>query len=302
MPNAKARELQARARFEALRRRVFDDMGRTSVRMRLAWIIPFHVVVVVVLAVRGESAGRAFVQAAAVAVVAITFAVRIATNDWRFRVGSFVLGVLGYFAFLATTGGLASPLLVTGAVTMAAAAIKLPEPPWLRQVVFAVFLLGFIALAALSRSAVGLLDGPLAVINGSPSPEYVGIAVLAAAFAMTGVYGIGCAMTRGYERAALELAERREELCSENEDRTRALEGMAARLAHEVKNPLAAIRALSTHMARNATDVKTSERLAIVAAEADRLQSIVEGFLSFSRGLDDLNLSQVNPYEVVEVV
>ena len=298
MPNAKARELQARARFEALRRRVFDDMGRTSVRMRLAWIIPFHVVVVVVLAVRGESAGRAFVQAAAVAVVAITFAVRIATNDWRFRVGSFVLGVLGYFAFLATTGGLASPLLVTGAVTMAAAAIKLPEPPWLRQVVFAVFLLGFIALAALSRSAVGLLDGPLAVINGSPSPEYVGIAVLAAAFAMTGVYGIGCAMTRGYERAALELAERREELCSENEDRTRALEGMAARLAHEVKNPLAAIRALSTHMARNATDVKTSERLAIVAAEADRLQSIVEGFLSFSRGLDDLNLSQVNPYEV----
>src|ERR1700690_422799 len=264
MPNAKARELQARARFEALRRRVFDDMGRTSVRMRLAWIIPFHVGVVVVLAVRGESAGRAFVQAAAVAVVAITFAVRIATNDWRFRVGSFVLGVLGYFAFLATTGGLASPLLVTGAVTMAAAAIKLPEPPWLRQVVFAVFLLGFIALAALSRSAVGLLDGPLAVINGSPSPEYVGIAVLAAAFAMTGVYGIGCAMTRGYERAALELAERREELCSENEDRTRALEGIAARLAHEVKNPLAAIKGLSTHMARQATDPKTAERLTVL--------------------------------------
>ena len=38
---------------------------------------------------------------------------------------------------------------------------------------------------------------------------------------------------------------RREELCDESEGRTRALEGIAARLAHEVKNPLAAIKGLS---------------------------------------------------------
>jgi signal transduction histidine kinase len=115
---------------------------------------------------------------------------------------------------------------------------------------------------------------------------------------MIGVFGIGCAVTRGYERAALELAERREELCTESEDRTRALEAIAARLAHEVKNPLAAIKALSTHVSRNSSDAKTAERLAIVAAEADRLQSIVEGFLSFSRGLDDLKLASVKPYEM----
>jgi signal transduction histidine kinase len=297
MPNAQVRELQ-RARFEALRRRVFDDMGRHSIRMRLVWVLPFHVLVIVLLVLRGESTGRALAQVVAVTVVGVVFATRVMTNDPRLRVGSFVLGVVGYFVFLATTGGLASPLLVTGAITMASAAIKLPDPPWLRKLVFKVFLFGFMALAAFSRTRIGALEGPLAVTNGWPSPEYVGIALLAAAFAMTGVYGIGCAMTRGYERAALELAERREELCSENEDRTRALEGMAARLAHEVKNPLAAIRALSTHMARNATDGKTAERLAIVAAEADRLQSIVEGFLSFSRGLDDLNLAPVNPFEV----
>ena len=45
--------------------------------------------------------------------------------------------------------------------------------------------------------------------------------------------------------------------------------------------------------------MKSAERLAIVAAEADRLQAIVEGFLSFSRGLDDLHLSPVRPFEVV---
>jgi signal transduction histidine kinase len=105
-------------------------------------------------------------------------------------------------------------------------------------------------------------------------------------------------LSRMYERVALELAERREELCSENEDRTRAIEGIAARLAHEVKNPLAAIKGLSLHMSRNACDAKQAERLAIVAAEADRLQSIVDGFLSFSRGFDDLKVGPTNPHEI----
>jgi two-component system sensor histidine kinase HydH len=298
MTNAKVRELQARARFDALRRRVFEEMGRTSARSRLAWIIPFHLLVILLLVVRGESMVRAIAQAVVVCVVAIIHARRIASDDWPLRVGSFVVGVVGYLVFLATTGGLASPLIVTGAVMMAAAAIKLPDPPWLRQIVFGVLLLGFVTLAVLSRTSLGALEGPLGPTAALASPEYVGIALLAAIFAMTGVYGIGCAMTRGYERAALELASRREELCTENEDRTRALEGLAARLAHEVKNPLAAIKGLSAHMARNATDAQTAERLAIVAAEADRLQSIVDGFLTFSRGLDDLDVGPVRPYEV----
>jgi len=105
-------------------------------------------------------------------------------------------------------------------------------------------------------------------------------------------------MTGAYERITLELAERREELCDENEGRTRALEGIAARLAHEVKNPLAAIKGLSQHMARSAEDPKMKERLTIVAAEAERLQEIVNGFLSFSRGLDDLEVAPTRPYDI----
>ena len=147
---------------------------------------------------------------------------------------------------------------------------------------------GFVALALLSRTVLGQLGRPLADGGVRDAGVRERSRSLASVFAMMGIYRMGCTMTRGYERAALELAERREELCSDGEDRTRALEGMAARLAHEVKNPLAAIKGLSTHMARNAADPKTAERLAIVAAEADRLQAIVEGFLSFSRGLDDL--------------
>jgi signal transduction histidine kinase len=38
--------------------------------------------------------------------------------------------------------------------------------------------------------------------------------------------------------------------------------------------------------------------MSLVAAEADRLQTIVDGFLSFSRGLDELQLAPVKPYEI----
>jgi hypothetical protein len=65
-----------------------------------------------------------------------------------------------------------------------------------------------------------------------------------------------------------------------------------------VKNPLAAIKGLSAHMASQATDPKMAERLSIVAAEADRLRGIVDGFLSFSRGLDELSVSKAKPYEL----
>src|SRR6185312_8633360 len=157
---------------------------------------------------------------------------------------------------------------------------------------------GFAALALLSHTPVGQLAGPLAPSAAGVSVVHASVAVFAIFVTMTGIFRMGWSLSQGYERAALELASRREELCSENEDRTRALEGIAARLAHEVKNPLAAIKGLSTHMARNATDPKSAERLAIVAAEADRLQSIVDGFLSFSRGLDDLKLGPTRPYEI----
>jgi signal transduction histidine kinase len=293
---ATTQELHQRARFDALRSRVFEEMGRSAARWRLTWILPFNVFVVVLLVARGESSGRARLQCAAVALIGLLFVARVLWDHRVLKVVSFLSAVGAYFVLLGTTGGLASPLLMTGGIMMAAAAITVLDPRWLRGAAFLLFFLGFLSLAVLSQTSLFVLTPPLA--SEMATPEYVSLAFLASVFGMAGVYRIGCTMTHGYERAAMELAERREELCSENEDRTRALEGMAARLAHEVKNPLAAIKGLSTHMARNASDPKTAERLAIVAAEADRLQSIVEGFLTFSRGLDDLKLAPTKPHEV----
>jgi two-component system, NtrC family, sensor histidine kinase HydH len=295
---ARLPDTSERTRFDVLRRRVAEEMGRSSSRWRLTWVLPFNVFVVALLATRGESHWRMVAQACAVVALGLLFGWRALSDSSSLRLGTFSVGVLSYFVMIFTTGGLASPLLVMGALMITVAAIAFRDPPWIRSAIFVAFLVGFVTLALISTTRFGYLDAPLEPKQGLPSPDYVAIALLAAVFTMIGVYRVGCSVLRGYERAALELAERREELCSESEDRTRALEGVAARLAHEVKNPLAAIKALSAHMARNASDTKSAERLAIVAAEADRLQAIVNGFLSFSRGLEELKPAATQPHEV----
>jgi signal transduction histidine kinase len=293
-----SRESPHQARFNALRERVFDEMSRGSARWRLTWILPIHLMIVGLLILSGESTTRAVIQAVCVAITAALFVARMFSQNRVLNVGSFVFWIASYFALCATTGGLASPMLVMLGLVICVGSTSMQRPVWLRPVLGAMLVIGFATLALTSHTAVGQLAGPLAPTAEGLTVVHVSVAMFAVFVTMIGIFRMGWSLTAGYERAALELAERREELCTENEDRTRALEGIAARLAHEVKNPLAAIKGLSTHMARQATDPKTAERLAIVAGEADRLQSIVDGFLSFSRGLDDLKVGPTRPYEI----
>jgi signal transduction histidine kinase len=290
-------DVRRRARFEALRRSIFAEMGRAQGRMRLALIAPFHAVVLAMLALRGLPPARVAIQTFVFLVMCGLFAYSTTTIQQRNLLFSLLLGFLTFALSVGNTGGLASPLLPLGLPMLAGASVTLPRP-FHRKVFFSFCAVGFTALALLFRTEVGNLPPPLTPHDGRPSPEYLIVAFASLSFTLVTISRFGSYVSEAYERVALELATRREELCTEGEDRTRALEGVAARLAHEVKNPLAAIKGLSTHMARNATDPKSAERLAIVAAEADRLQSIVESYLSFSRGLEELNVAPTRPHDI----
>jgi nitrogen-specific signal transduction histidine kinase len=292
--------LPQRARFEALRQRIFGEMSRATARQRLVTLAPFQLFVFSVLVLRGAPMARIIVYACAAATSTAMFLV-MAKRQPRGMMSAqtLALGIVCVLMSTAVTGGLASPLLITGIPLAVAVAVTVTGPDWIKRGLTAFMLIGYVGIAVLSHTSIGALPYPLAPRNGWPSPEYVALAASSVFYVIGSVHGMGCRIARGYERIALELAERREELCSENEDRTRALEGIAARLAHEVKNPLAAIKGLSVHMARSASDPKMAERLSIVAAEADRLQSIVDGFLSFSRGFDDLKIAPTHPMQLV---
>jgi signal transduction histidine kinase len=285
---------QRRARFEAVRRRVFYEMRDVASRWRLALIVPFHVLVIGLLASRGFPKERLAIQIGASLTLLLSFAWSDRAHGHKSR-GFLMLCGIAILVAIANTGGLASPLILSLVPFFTGVALS-PELENRRRHFVVKFIAVFGVMAWFSRSYT--LPAPLGTSLPFATAEYVTIAFASACMSIIAVYGMGKKVTNAYERISLELAERREELCDADEGRTRALEGIAARLAHEVKNPLAAIKGLSQHMARSAEDSKMKERLTIVAAEAERLQEIVDGFLNFSRGLDELTVAPTKPYEI----
>jgi signal transduction histidine kinase len=293
--SAELEDVSRRARFEAVRRRVFSEMAGMTSRWRLAMVVPFHVLVIGILASRDFPRERLGIQIASSVSVICAFGWMDKVAHAKRSRGCLFIGGLSILVAIANTGGLASPLILSLVPFFMGVAMN-PELENRRRHFLFKFLVIFGVMAWFSRKCT--LPAPLGTSLPFATSEYVAIALASALMSIVAVYQVGKSISAAYERITLELAERREELCVENEGRTRALEGIAARLAHEVKNPLAAIKGLSQHMARSADDAKMKERLTIVAAEAERLQEIVDGFLSFSRGLGELNIAPTKPYDI----
>jgi signal transduction histidine kinase len=70
--------------------------------------------------------------------------------------------------------------------------------------------------------------------------------------------------------------------------RARELEQMSAKLSHELKNPLGAIKTLVQLSARDATDAKSSERLRVAETEIERMNRILKEYLCFARPFEKL--------------
>lgn len=95
-------------------------------------------------------------------------------------------------------------------------------------------------------------------------------------------------MTRAASRAGYSMACLREERLSDAEAQLRRLQSVGAKVAHELKNPLASIKGLCQLVARTPESERTQERLAVVASEISRMETILNEYLSFSRPLEDL--------------
>jgi signal transduction histidine kinase len=89
-------------------------------------------------------------------------------------------------------------------------------------------------------------------------------------------------------RASDSVACLREERVTEAIAQLRRLQSVGAKVAHELKNPLASIKGLCQLVARTPESERTQERLAVVASEISRMETILAEYLSFSRPLEDL--------------
>ena len=71
--NADLEDVFRRARFEAVRRRVFSEMADMTSRWRLALVVPFHALVIGILASRDFPRERLAIQIAASVTLVATF-------------------------------------------------------------------------------------------------------------------------------------------------------------------------------------------------------------------------------------
>lgn len=90
-----------------------------------------------------------------------------------------------------------------------------------------------------------------------------------------------------------QLLRSREEQATEALARAAELERMSSLLSHELKNPLGAIKALVQLSVRAERDPDVLARLEVVQGEVERMQSILQGCLSFSRPMDAMRPAPV---------
>lgn len=188
--------------------------------------------------------------------------------------------VLQGFA-MALTGGITSPLLpmpVMAAVLTFAVHGRSPASSVLIGVAVAVA----VVLAVLPDAVTG---PPIAAPYGAL------LRVWAFAFALFVARSAAYVLSDAHKKTGASRDRLRDDLLAAVTARAKSLESIGAKVAHELKNPLAAVKGLVQLLSRSAADERSQERLRVVSTEITRMEAILRDYLSFSRPLDALQIA-----------
>lgn len=107
----------------------------------------------------------------------------------------------------------------------------------------------------------------------------LGATLASAVLLLLGVGGLSAA----YVRAAEQVVRSSDAVVSQAHARVRSVEELNGHFAHELKNPLAALKALIELMTESAQDEKSTRRLEVARGEVQRLEQTLERGLDFSK-------------------
>jgi signal transduction histidine kinase len=186
------------------------------------------------------------------------------------------------------TGGVHSPFFVS-----------LPASAFLPLLFFGPHYISRALICLLILLVVGVAAMPVEWTgSGLPHPYHAVISVLS----LTWTVSVAQAMTRRVydaSRAGLgAIDQMREERIADAATQLRRLQSVGAKVAHELKNPLAAIKGLVQLVTRSVEGDRAKERLEVVQSEIARMETILHEYLSFSRPLEDL---KPQPIDVADV-
>ncbi|MGE5182102.1 MAG: sensor histidine kinase [Acidobacteriota bacterium] len=182
------------------------------------------------------------------------------------------------------TGGLYSPFLPTILLPAIVSLLFFGPIPASRWIALANGCL-VVAMIALPHSLTG---------NALPEREYTAAVLIALGWSLFMLHLMAGKLAIAATRAGDSDACLAEERVAETEAQLRRLQSVGAKVAHELKNPLAAIKGLCQLVARTPESERTQERLAVVASEIERMETILAEYLSFSRPLEDLHAEELD--------
>jgi two-component system sensor histidine kinase HydH len=185
------------------------------------------------------------------------------------------------------SGGLTSPFLSMLFLFAALNALFSPHP--LHLVVPALQIGAVWTMWAVALRAPPV-DFQPAALGGGGTPALLTVIALVATIVVVGVTGVGRVTRATLLRTLRRTLHAQQESLRAHADRAEELTALSGEIAHELKNPLASVKGLASLLARDLPDGKAAERLAVLRAEVDRMQSVLDGFLDLSRPLVPLAL------------
>lgn len=245
---------------------------------------------VVLAAFCGAGLVRVLVLAIAALIFVISYLVTPSPGKFEYEPASFrpILAMrAGSLIAVAATGGLVSPLLPLVAVPIVIS-WTMVRPRW-RDVVLGVLTVGVLLVLFLSaRSALQF------------SPREVALRAGWSTILATWAIGRRAAQLLEVQRSQVAcLARLREMALVDAESRRRGMELMTTKLAHELKNPLAAIKSLVQVETKRGSDGKSRRRLEVVLGEVDRMDTLLREYLDLARPMVDAHVAPMQLDELM---
>ncbi len=213
-----------------------------------------------------------------------------------------VVGAVLQPVVLIATGGALSPIILA-MLPIAFVASTLLE----RRIslVLVALQVGYILAAAwLEYSQVfgSLLPEPFRAITGfAPSPALLLVWASVAALVFLVTRALGLRIQVAFGGLLLRTTHARDETLRMHQEQLSELTQLSGEIAHELKNPLASVKGLAALLSRRNAG-EEPEALTVLRREVDRMQTILDEFLNFSRPLVPLNVKSADLGSIVRDV
>lgn len=227
--------------------------------------------------------------------------------SWKKRIGSFAIqrnaagAGLAILVIIFSTGALESPMLpLILIISLVTTLVVGPRIGRIMVVGFQLPALWCFAFVTINELLPGMIPD---VFGGGTRAGRSDMALWTTtavySFVLMAIISFGVRLRRAFTELLKQILDERDSALQMHSDQNRALMTLTGEIAHELKNPLSSVKGLAALVARGQEEgSKPAERMGVLRREVDRMQSVLEEFLNFSRPLVPLSQESTDLVEL----